>query len=53
MMAQEVDTKPITNLLQGIDDKTMKAIMEYFHFEDYDGLIRYAIKLGVIMLPKD
>jgi len=44
-------SKPITNMLKDIDDTTMKSIMEYFHFEDYDALVKYAVYLGVKLLP--
>jgi hypothetical protein len=52
MGQQESETRPIANLLKGIDDETMKSIMEYFHFEDYDDLVRYTMKLGVGILPR-
>ena len=43
----------MAKLLQNIDDETIKAIMHYFHFEDYDELLRYAMAIGVRLLPRD
>jgi hypothetical protein len=51
-MAQQLEKKPVTSMLSGIDDETIKSLMQYFHFEDYDELIAYSIKLGVRLLPK-
>lgn len=42
----------LSNFLQAIDDKTVKDLMQYFHLEDYDELLRYAITLGVNLVPK-
>ena len=47
MVQEAMETKSITSIVQGIDDKTMRSIMEYFHFEDYDDLIRYATRIGI------
>jgi hypothetical protein len=33
--------------VQNIDSKTMKAVMEYFRFEDYDAFLGYIQRLGV------
>jgi hypothetical protein len=42
----------LTDFLQEIDDETMTDLMQYFHLEDYDELLRYAITLGVSLMPK-
>jgi hypothetical protein len=42
----------LTNFLQAIDDDAMKDLMQYFHLEDYDELLRYAITLGVSLMSK-
>ena len=53
MLTQQVEAKPVTTLLQGIDHETFKALIDHFHLKDYDALVSYAIKLGVKMLPRD
>jgi hypothetical protein len=52
MLAQALDSKPITNLLRNIDDENIRALMDYFHLEDYDAFVRYAVSIGLKMLPK-
>jgi hypothetical protein len=44
-MAQQ--SQPMKEFLQIIDDKTMKAVMEYFKFQDYDVIMQYLGKLGI------
>ena len=52
-MAQiESSHNNLSNLFQSIDDSTMKNLMQYFQFEDFDELLRYAIALGVCLLPE-
>jgi len=51
-MAQiESSHNNLSNLFQSIDDSTMKNLMQYFQFEDFDELLRYILALGVCMLP--
>jgi hypothetical protein len=40
-------SQPMKEFLQIIDDKTMKAVMEYFKLEDYDAFVQYLRKLGI------
>jgi len=39
--------QPLKELVQGIDNNTIKAVMEYFRFEDYDLFVSYMSKLGI------
>jgi hypothetical protein len=39
--------QPLKEYVQSIDSKTMKAIMEYFKFEDYDAFVGYVRKIGI------
>jgi len=41
------EISPIKDFLQSINDQTMRDIMKYFQFEDYDAFVRYVKKLGI------
>jgi hypothetical protein len=39
--------KPLKEFFQSINDETMKEVMKYFKFEDYDVFVRYIRILGI------
>ncbi|HEV8404753.1 MAG TPA: hypothetical protein VGQ13_02485 [Nitrososphaera sp.] len=41
------EISPVRDFLQSIDNQTMRDIMKYFQFEDYDAFVRYIKKLGI------
>ena len=41
------EISPIKDFLQSINDQTMRDIMKYFQFEDYDAFVRYVRKLRI------
>lgn len=43
---------PMTSLLQSIDDESIKNVMQYFQFEDYDLLLGYMQKIGIRLPSK-
>lgn len=42
----------INELSRYVEEGTIKLLMAYFHFEDYDEFLRYLVSLGVRLLPK-
>jgi len=44
---RKMASQPLKEFVQSIDNKTLKAVMEYFRFEDYDAFVGYVRKLGI------
>ena len=44
---RKMASQPLKVFVQSIDNKTLKAVMEYFRFEDYDAFVGYVRKLGI------
>jgi hypothetical protein len=43
---------PLTKFLGNIDHENLRAVMRYYQFEDYDDLLRCALKIRERLLHK-